>query len=647
MKKTITFSWQCLLLLLISSAARADVTLPRLLSDGVVLQRNAPTAIWGWADEGEVVTIYLDGESAATATTENGTWKVHLAEQGAGGPHQITVTGSNMLIIDDVYFGDVWVASGQSNMQLPIERVKERFMEDIAAANYPLIREFEVPRKYDFKEPQVDVESGSWKSTTPQTVMGFSAVAYFFAKSVHEEYGVPIGIISSNFGGSAAEGWMTEQALEEYPHYLDVARSFQDDEYLQGLIDSDQAVADDWYANLDSRDEGLAEGKSWSAENTDDADWQEMNVPGYWMDTDVGAVNGVVWFRKTIELPESVDGMAGKLMLGRIVDADTTYVNGVKVGNITYMYPPRRYEVSAGILKAGKNTIAIRVVNNRGKGGFYPDKPYWLQVGDTRIDLQGPWRFRVGAVSDSLAPQKFVRHRQPLGFYNAMLAPVQDMRIKGVIWYQGETNVGRAEEYTELFPAMIRNWREEWQQGDFPFLFVQLANFLPAREAPQESVWAELRDAQRQSLRVANTAMAVAIDAGEWNDIHPLDKKTVGERLAVAARSVAYGEADLLASGPTFRNLVSQDGQLMIHFDDVGEGLLARGGALKEFAVAGSDGVYHWAEAIIDGSSIIVSSDAVTNPMSVRYAWADNPSSANLYNSAGLPASPFQAALRD
>jgi sialate O-acetylesterase len=634
-----------LMFALTSVTSHADVHLPRLLGDGVVLQRDTDAAVWGWADDGEVIEVRLDGELLASTTAKDGAWQVATAAQPAGGPHELRVSGNNSITVSDVYFGDVWVASGQSNMQLPMERVKEKYAAEIAAANYPLIREFEVPRVAEYQHAKRDLDGGGWKKTTPDAVLGFSAVGYFFARSLRAQYDVPIGIISSNFGGSAAESWMSEQALADYPHYLEAARINADAALLQLMQDRERAVTDAWQAVLDARDAGLHSAPSWAASEFDDSGWQEMTLPGFWDRTELGPVNGVVWFRKTIELPSSAAGAVAKLMLGRIVDADTTYVNGVQVGNVSYQYPPRRYDIPAGVLRPGRNTIVVRVVNSSGSGGFVPDKPYGLQVGATKVELRGKWKYQLGASSPAIAPPVWVVHRQPLGFSNAMLEPLLNMTIKGVIWYQGETNVDRPAEYVQLFPAMIRDWRNRFQQGDFPFIFVQLANFLAAQDQPSESAWAETRNAQLLALREPNTAMAVIIDVGEWNDIHPLDKKTVGRRLALAARRLAYGETDLVSSGPMFRSLDARGDEIVLEFDRIGGGLLARGPRLQGFAVAGADGVFAWADARIDGDTVIVRNTAIKEPKLVRYAWADNPSTANLYNREGLPASPFEAAV--
>lgn len=640
--------FRCMLLVLaVCSPAFAEVRLPRLLSDGVILQRDTAASIWGWADDGGSVKVYLDGELAGDTEAVDGRWQVRIEPVGAGGPHELTVEGENSVTVRDLYFGDVWVASGQSNMELPMERVKEKYPEEIIAADYPRIRMFTVPRKYEFKRPLEDLDGGSWVPSTPSTVLDFSAVAYFFANEIHNHLRVPVGIISSSYGGSPAEGWMSEEALEQFPHYREIARRFGDDNYLQRLKAADKAAADAWYGKIDEADKGLHGAKLWSAPDLDDSAWAEMSVPGFWSDTDPGPINGVVWFRRTFELPRSAEGMPAKLMLGRIVDADTTYINGTKVGTTTYQYPPRRYDIAEGILRAGENTITVRVVNSAGDGGFVDDKPYELYADDTTVDLTGTWRYKVGAVAEPLVPPQFLDYKQPLGFYNAMLAPLENMTIKGVIWYQGESNVERADEYRRLFPAMIRDWRKHWGQGDFPFIFVQLANFLEPVDRPSESAWAELRGAQLSTLAEPNTAMAVAIDVGEWNDIHPLNKKAVGHRLALAARNIAYGESDLVSSGPLFRSLTARDDKLTLAFDHPGCGLIARGGRLQGFAISEGDDAYVWADAVIDGDKVTVWNDSVTHPVSVRYAWADNPVNANLYNCDGLPASPFQAGVGD
>ncbi|MGB3798389.1 MAG: polysaccharide deacetylase family protein, partial [Lewinella sp.] len=376
--------------------------------------------------------------------------------------------------------------------------------------------------------------------------------------------------------------------------------------------------------------------------------WQNFYIPGYWEDQGVRDLNGSVWFRREIDIPRAWAGKELKLFMGRIVDADAMYVNGEQIGNITYQYPPRRYVVPEGLLKEGKNLFTVRVMNYGGKGGFVPDKTYVLTDGQDSLDLKGSWQYKVGEVypprSGGGGGGYFSAQNQPAALYNAMVAPIERFAVTGFNWYQGESNVGRAQDYYDLLPAMIRDWRANFNRGDLPFLTVQLANFQDATYLPVESQWAVLRDAQLQSLELPNTGLAVAIDIGEWNDIHPLNKKDVGERLALEARRIAYGEGSLVSTGPLFRSTSVEDGRIRIQFDRTGEGLITTDGLDPQyFAVAGYNRDYHWAEARIEGDEVIVWSENVPDPRFVRYAWADNPFGANLTNETGIPASPFQS----
>ena len=374
-------------------------------------------------------------------------------------------------------------------------------------------------------------------------------------------------------------------------------------------------------------------------------EWRTINVPGYWEDQGIKDLNGVVWYRREIDVPASMTNVPAKVFLGRIVDADVLYINGKKVGNTTYQYPQRRYQIPADVLKAGKNIFVVRVINNSGKGGFVPDKPYCLFAGNDTIDLKGYWQYKVGEVfvPGRGGGNSFSCKNQPSALYNAMVAPVINYTIKGFLWYQGEANSRRAEEYAKLQPAMIADWRNKWKEGDIPFLYVQLPGFMEVNYLPSESQWAELRESQLKSLSVPNTGMAVAIDLGEWNDIHPDNKKDVGESLALAAEKIAYGEKDIVYSGPIYQSSTIKGNKIIISFTNTGSGLITNDGEeLSQFAIAGADKKFVWAKAKIEGDKMIVWNDDVANPMYVRYAWADNPDNPNLYNKEGLPASPFR-----
>jgi sialate O-acetylesterase len=639
-----TISWLiCCYLLLLCQTALCQVRLPALISDGMVLQRDASVKIWGCADEGEKVKIKFIGKTYNTRANADGKWDVLLSELKAGGPYSMNIDGVNHITLKNIMVGDVWVCSGQSNMELSMDRVKYRYPDVIANSDNPAIRQFVVPDVYNFKEPQEDLKSGHWVSASPESIPEFTAVGYFFAKELFEKYQVPIGLINSSLGGSPVQAWLSEDALKDFPEYLETAIRFKDDAYIKQIIDNDKAVSDKWYNRINQIDKGMQKGqKSWYDPAYDTSKWATMNVPGYWADEELGPVNGVVWFRKEINVPASMTGKSAKLWLGRIVDADTTYVNGKVVGSVSYKYPPRIYDIPSNLLKAGRNVIAIRVINNAGRGGFFLDKPYELTIKEQTIDLKGPWQYKLGCTMEPLPSQTFIRWK-PLGLYNAMIAPLLNYKIKGVIWYQGESNTSKAKEYHRLFSSLITNWREKWNQGDFPFLYVQLANFMEAKENPGESEWAELREAQLKTMSVPNTAMVVIIDIGEWNDIHPLNKEDVGKRLALGAERLAYGDEEVVYSGPIYKSMKIDENKIILTFSHTGSGLTAKGGdELKQFDIAGADKKFIWAKAKIEGDKVIVWNDDIKKPVAVRYGWADNPEGANLYNKEGLPASPFR-----
>lgn len=638
-----TFVRVLVLLFAIWFTLEGQVRLPRLISNGMVLQRDAEVKVWGRAAPREQVVVrFLNSTYSATADSV-GNWTVKLTSLPAGGPHTMQILASDTITISDVWVGDVWVCSGQSNMELSMERVRPLYESEIATSTNPAIRQFAVPQTFNFRQPQSDVASGSWQAANPENVLRFSAVAYFFARELYEKYKIPIGLINTSLGGSPAEAWMSEETLREFPHYYDEAQRFKDSTLILRIEAEDRQRIEEWHRRLRERDEGFRNpARPWYDPAYDVTDWKTMNIPGSWAETELGPVNGVVWFRKNIRLPSALARKEALLLLGRIVDADSVYLNGIFVGTTSYQYPPRRYRIPSGILREGENTLVVRVINSAGRGGFVPDKPYELIVGNEKLDLRGPWKYRLGTIMEPLAGPTFIRWK-PLGLHNAMLAPLFHYRIKGVIWYQGESNVNRALEYRRLFPAMIRDWRNKWQQGDFPFLFVQLANYLEAKKEPSESQWALLRESQLKSLSVPNTAMAVTIDIGEWNDIHPLNKKDVGKRLALAAQRVAYGDTTVVASGPLFHSARVEGNRMILSFTEIGSGLIAKdGGELRGFAIAGAERKFVWAKAMMEGDRVIVWSDQILRPVAVRYAWADNPEGANLFNKEGLPASPFR-----
>jgi sialate O-acetylesterase len=419
---------------------------------------------------------------------------------------------------------------------------------------------------------------------------------------------------------------------------------FKDERFVDSVIASDRKRINAWYDEQSRKDKGLAS-TPWYSEKLNTADWSKMNIPGYWAQENDQPVNGVMWFRRDFNLPKSLVNKPAKIILGCIVDADSVFVNGRYVGNTTYQYPPRRYDIPAGVLKAGNNSVTARVISNWGRGGFVEDKFYGLEFDDNQtIDLSGAWLYKLGARMEPLQGETFFRWK-PTGLYNGLLAPLFNYAIKGIVWYQGESNIGegRSQEYKELFVTLINDWRKEWRQGDFPFLYVQLANFMQSYNHPTESHWAELRESQLKTLIVPNTGMAVAIDLGEWNDVHPLNKQDVGRRLALAARKIGYGEDNIVYSGPIYESMQIDGNKIILSFEHTGSGLVLKGGDKSySFAIAGADDQFVWANAKIENNKVVVWSDDIAHPVAVRYAWADNPANAGLYNLEGLPASPFR-----
>ncbi|MDH6312045.1 sialate O-acetylesterase [Parabacteroides sp. PFB2-10] len=610
-----------------SQTLSAAVRLPKLISDRMVLQRDTELTIWGWANPGEKVTVRFRGNYYDAVTDSQGNWSLVLPPQKAGGPFILEV---NEIIIRDVLVGDVWLCSGQSNQETPVARLVEKYPE-INVSNNHMIRHYKVPTQNTIEDLKEDIPDGAkWYSATASDVMNWSALAYFYAQEAYAKYQIPIGMLNSSVGGTPIEGWISQEHLKEFPQYL-----------------FDKTAADN--ARKARMDKGAGK---WQAEDLDDSDWATMTMPGFWRNKGLNA-RGVVWFRKDIEVPASMDGKHAKLYMGTLVNADSTFVNGHFVGNVTYQYPPRKYDIPAGVLHQGTNTVVVKLTDDSGGGGFVEDKIYKIVGDDVEIDLTGDWKYKVGVdLSGASQPGGGMGGRPGTGsapnmrnagsgYYNGMIYPIRHYQVKGAIWYQGESNAGRSKEYVGQLKALINNWRELWQMPQMPFLLVQLPNFQPKQAEPSESGWAGIREAQfKTALQVPYTAMAVTYDVGEWNDIHPLNKKDVAHRLFLGARKLVYGEK-LVASGPMYKEMKIEGDKIIITFTETGSGL-ASNGSLKHFAIAGEDRKFVWADAMIRGNKVIVSHKEIKNPVAVRYAWSDNPEEANLKNKEGLLASPFR-----
>lgn len=621
-----------LLLVLLSGPLRAAVKLPRLVSNGMVLQRNKTIRIWGWADAGEKVEVEFVDKNYKTRADKNGNWQLELKTMAAGGPYSMKI---NEIELSNILVGDVWLASGQSNMELWLSRVTDLYADEINRIDNPNIRFFRSSTRENAEVAKNDYPDGKWLPATQENVREFSAVAYFFASKIHEQENVPVGIISTAIGGAPAEAWLSEEkAMPFLKEWLEAKNKIDADKKKQ----TGAGKAFNWWYEVNKNDPGVGK---WSTATVDVSGWPQISLPGYWNDKGIELRSGSIWFCREFELPDSLLGQNAVLRLGRIIDSDSAFVNGVFVGNVTYQYPPRIYPISKEVLKAGTNRIMVRVFCPGNRGGFVEEKPYEIRIGKQRIDITGDWYWHVGAELEPPHSAGNGLSFRPGGLFNALINPIKKLALKGVIWYQGESNTGRAEEYTQLFKDLILDWRTQLKQPEMPFLYVQLANLgLPCKE-PVESGWAILRDAQRRALELPNTGMAVAFDLGEWNDIHPLNKKEVARRLALEAQRVAYGAKGIVSSGPLYKSMKIQNHAVILSFSSVGEGLYANN-LLNGFQIAGDDEKFVWAKAVVlNKSTVKVWSDRVLHPRAVRYAWEDNPQYANLKNKAGLPASPF------
>ncbi len=637
------------LLLVGVQLACADIRLPSIVGNNMVLQQGRKVAIWGWADPGEEVRLRVSWHTMErrTDTDKDGKWSFTITSPPAGGPYELTLSGQNTIRIQNVLSGEVWVCSGQSNMEWPLQSAHNGAQE-VAEADYPNIRLFTVQKKIA-DTPQEDC-TGQWSPCTPQSATGFTAVGYFFGRYLHKKLGVPVGLINTSWGGTVAEAWTSGKALEKMPEFEALMQ-----EIAKAKANPDASMKEyrDALAQWEKRIESAnAQGASCIEPGFDDSSWKEMELPVLWEQADLSSFDGLVWFRKTVTVPESWAGKELQLDLGPIDDMDVTWVNGVKVGAHSesgQWQIARQYKVPGTIVKAGRNVIVVQVLDTGGGGGIYGEAKQMNLCrpgSDEAISLAGPWRYKVGYDLASMPPRPQPpvwanNPNAPTVLYNGMIAPLIPLGIRGAIWYQGESNAGRAYQYRELFPLMISNWRHDWGEGNFPFLFVQLANYMATRPEPGDSAWAELREAQLMTLSLPNTGMAVIIDIGEATDIHPKNKQDVGKRLALWALAKTY-DKPIAWSGPLYKSMKIRGNEVVLHFDCINGGLVAEGGKpVKGFAIAGADRKFVWADARIEGDAVVVSSEKVAKPVAVRYAWADNPV-CNLYNGAGLPASPFR-----
>ncbi len=654
------------------SAATAEIVLPPVFSDGCVLLRGPETPVWGTADPGEIVRVEVAGRKAEAVADAAGAWLVRLdLSQAAADPQQFIVEGKSRRVINDVLIGQVWLCSGQSNMEFPVVSTINAAAETSKPAN-PLIRLFQVGKNYALQP--LGKADGQWLQAGPQTVGNFSAVAYFFALAMQKKSGQPIGLISANWGGTPSEAWTSEQALRSDPGIWERAGKIQEAEraYPESFRRYVSAYKL-WERDNKRQDDPAGDAKTYASETVDEAGWEPVTLPG--LPHGSGSPeSGAVWFRKSIVVPEVAAGQVLPLLLGNIREFDEVYWNGERVGKTTFKTPAdpgmRIYGVPANLVKAGPAVISMRIFNPIGRPGT-ESNPGDFRAGN--IPLAGEWLAKSESslpAPDDAAKQSFsakpmrmtAPQNVPASLFNAMISPLIPYGLSGILWYQGEANAERAVQYRRAFPLLINDWRARWGQKSLPFYYCQLANYRDKNTAPMESDWAELREAQAMALRLPETGMAVLIEAGEEADIHPRDKVIVGERLAALA-SVSPGQPG--RSGPMYLSSKVQGNQIVVTFENPGSDLVATalprsyaprssdsaqkttpinspGSQLQGFQICGDDRKWRWAHAQIAGKNTVkVWADGISQPLAVRYAWADNPT-CNLSNREGLPTAPFR-----
>ena len=642
------------MMMAMSLPLQAKVTMPPFFSDHMVLQHSADVKLWGTAEPGATVKVIASwkGGRAKTVAGPDGSWSLTVRTPGPGGPHSLTVSDGEKLTFSDILCGEVWLCGGQSNMEMPVGgdwgHVKGWEQELAEADTHGNIRLLRVAKRISAKPVEaVEIENGGWTPTTAETLDPFSASAWFFGKEIAARTGMPVGLIESCWGGTLIESWTSARTLGPIGRFqaqIDMLKEMPDDPAGRKVI-FEQQVAQ-WEQEMSKLDYAYTDGRLvWAQPEADLEGWTACKVPGYLQWQGLSGYHGFFWMRREVDLPASWAGQDLELRLGGVDDDDFTWFNGEYVGHTELCVIQRRYAIPGRLVRAGHNTIAVRVRDGGGLSGIMGDDSNLhlrnLATGET-IPISGDWLCRE-TVDPGKTPVFPIdldsNFNGPTTLYNAMIHPLRDYRIRGVIWYQGESNSSAAADYKVYMPAMIRDWRLAWGY-DFPFYFAQIASYMKEQTGPERSEWAELREAQLQSLNVAGTGMAVLIDIGEANDIHPKNKAEVGRRLALNALYGTYGQA-IVPCGPVYEGSTIEGDRIRVRFRWA-EGLqTSDGAALKGFWIAGPDRIFHPGTAVIDGETVVVSSPEVENAVSVRYGWADNPP-CNLVNGALLPASPFR-----
>ncbi|MBD0822404.1 sialate O-acetylesterase [Aestuariibaculum marinum] len=626
------------LILCLSITVGGQVKLPKLFTNGMVMQRNKPIPVWGWAKPHEAIKVVFKNQVLKTKADRNGNWSVVLKDQEAGGPFKMIIEGKNQIELTDILIGEVWICSGQSNMEWPVSQA-DNFYAEQKNCNYPEIRQFLVEKAMS-GQPKKTLTGGNWQICNKNTVGDFTAVGYFFAKQLYKKLKIPIGIINTSWGGTCVETWTSREAFQGSPEFKNMI-SQMPNVNIDSLQEQQKKKVYRRIEQVQGNKIEASHQNEFKKISFNDSDWPEIYAPKLWEQQDLGDLDGVVWMRKSFNISKEDAGKPAVLELAKIDDQDTTYINGEQVGTTKRYDENRVYKIKEHILKEGLNVISIKIFDYAGGGGIWGEaSDLKLNVGQTEISLSGNWKYQVTDVKSSVSPNSY-----PSLLFNAMVNPLIPYACQGVLWYQGEANVNRAVQYKKAFPLMIADWRKHWNMGDFPFYFVQLSTFDEfGGNSNEGSKWAELREAQNYTKdHVTNTDMAVTIDIGNPKDIHPTNKQEVGKRLAAMALNDIYQEK-IVSRGPAFKSMEIDNNKAILTFNNIGTGLKAsdKYGYLKGFEIADSDEVFYYAQAYIEENKVIVYSKDVINPQAVRYGWADDAGDCNLYNNEGFPALPFR-----
>lgn len=622
---------------------QVKLSLSSIFSDHMVLRQKTFNIIEGYDEPGQLINLQLDNQKAITTVADDkGYWQIQLAPQNAGGPHQLNIWGSSHRNIQDLYFGEVWLLGGQSNMELPINRVRDQYSEELFDEAFPLIRQFRMPTEPLFDRPLDMFSEGEWLLAKGDAMNDFSAIGYFYGRSLYQALKIPIGLIHTAVGGTPVEAWLPKEELRDYPDILAELSLWEDEETAERMLEENEKRVHAWHQNALSKDLGLQQ--SWQQNSDNLKTWEPIRLPDMFRDTGIGDFSGVIWLKRRFKVSEEdLNSEHFRLRLGTMINADETYLNGIKVGETGYRYPPRKYKVDRQHLRLGQNEVTVRLTIEDNNGGLIPDFPYQLELATHQLELAGEWYYKIGCELSDLHNDLYI-YNKPNGLFNAVIAPLKNINISGLLFYQGESNIGKKTDYTELFCRLVESWRQLFKQ-EFPVYFVQLANYLEPTSSKDDTLWAKLRDCQYQaSKRLNQVELVPAIDLGEWNELHPLKKKEVADRLSSVALNRQYG------CGPEYQNVLvgqiqQQEEWLLIDILNLKGTLIINNHTEILIEVKTSQDQWQQSPVIVQDFSLKVSIKSIPDVKEIRYAWLNHPKSLLIDSETKLPLLPFWIVL--